>query len=77
MIEAERGRLFAETERLTRSGGLSARSAGTARVLLTRWWAEANWHKREALVRAADWLVRLEQNRQPPTPVLRPGDGGG
>ncbi|MBI3704428.1 MAG: hypothetical protein HY244_11435 [Rhizobiales bacterium] len=62
LIETKRKRLFAELTMLREMRGPSARAAETAQHLLTRWWAKANWRKREQLLRAADWLIRLESN---------------
>lgn len=36
------------------------RSIETAQALLTRWWAHATWQKRERLIKAAEWIVRVE-----------------
>lgn len=68
LIETQRERLFAELAQLREVRGPSARSIETARVLLMRWWGKANWRTREQLLRAADWLIRLEHNHgmQPP-----------
>jgi hypothetical protein len=68
LIETERTRLFAELTMLRELRGPSARAIETARLLLTRSWAKASWRAREQLLRAADWLIRLEHNRgaQPP-----------
>ena len=63
LIGTERERLFAELTILRELRGSSARAVETAQCLLTRWWAKANWRKREQLLKAADWLIRLEYNR--------------
>jgi hypothetical protein len=67
-IETHRARLFAELTMLREMRGPSAQAAETAQRLLTRWWAKANWRTREQLLKSADWLIRLEHNRevQPP-----------
>lgn len=32
-----------------------------AQQLLTRWWSTTTWSAREDLLKAADWLIRLEK----------------
>jgi hypothetical protein len=46
---------------LERSGQRS-RFIANAEQLLTRWWATASWKSRDELVKAADWLLRIEQH---------------
>jgi hypothetical protein len=60
LIETERKLLFEELAQLRALNGSSARSIETARALLTRWWAKANWRRREKLIEAAAWLIQIE-----------------
>lgn len=62
-IVSNRKRLVAELTQLRKLRGPSARAVATAQTLLTRAWARATWRSRERLIRAAEWLVRLEQHR--------------
>ena len=62
MIESARDRLFAELTKL-REHDTTARPVETAQILLTRWWARANWKSRQQLIDAAEWLIRLQRNR--------------
>ena len=68
LIDTERARLFVDLTMLRELRGPSARAVETARLLLTRSWAKANWRAREQLLKSANWLIRLEHNRevQPP-----------
>jgi hypothetical protein len=70
-IDAARDRLVAETQMLDRLEGASAKTLKTARLLLTRLWAKADWRRREELLRAADWLIRAETSRCAPQ-IARP-----
>lgn len=63
-IVARREHLVAEINLLLARGETS-QFAKNARKLLNRSWASANWHTRENLLKAADWLVRLEQRGGP------------
>ncbi|MBX9840621.1 MAG: hypothetical protein K2Z80_02305 [Xanthobacteraceae bacterium] len=61
---ARRKQLVAEVGRL-RGEGSSSTFADNAMQLLTRWWASTGWNAREELLKAADWLIRVErQSRQ-------------
>jgi hypothetical protein len=62
-MEIERERLLAEMAMLRKQRGHSLHSIEKAQTLLTTWWGRANWRTREQLIKAADWLVRLEHNR--------------
>ena len=68
-MENERKRLFDEITTLREARGPSARAIETARILLTRQWIKANWRTREQLIKAADWLVRLEGMRGVQSPA--------
>lgn len=63
-IVARREQLVAEINLLLARGETS-QFAKNARKLLSRSWASANWHTRENLLKAADWLVRLEYRNDP------------
>jgi hypothetical protein len=69
LIETERKRLFAELTMLRELRGPSAHAVETAQRLLTRWWAKANWRTRVRLLKAADWLIHLEHNRDVQSPA--------
>lgn len=62
-IESDRNRLVVELMRLREVCAEPAGPVQTALVLLTSKWAEANWRARERLIKAADWLLRLESRR--------------
>ncbi len=62
----ERNRLFDELTKLREAYGPSAQAIETARILLTKQWGKANWRTREQLVKAAEWLLRLESIRSAP-----------
>lgn len=62
-IEGDRNRLVAELMRLREVCAEPAGPVQTALILLTSKWAEANWRARERLIKAADWLLRLESRR--------------
>ena len=64
MIVARREQLVAEINLLLARGETS-QFAKNARKLLNRSWASANWHTRENLLKAADWLICLEQRSDP------------
>lgn len=51
--------LIAEVQGLSAVASCSE-SAKKAQQLLTRWWARADWAGREELLRAAEWVVRVE-----------------
>ena len=68
-IVAERERLVAEMALLRHQRG-SSKLIDKAQTLLTRWWSKANWNTRAELLKAADWLVRLEMQ----TPARRPAE---
>ena len=60
---ARRKELVSEVTRLRGEQNNSA-FADNAMQLLTRWWASTGWNAREELLKAADWLIRIEkQNR--------------
>jgi hypothetical protein len=69
MIENQRNQLFDEMTELRKARGPSARTVETARLLLTKQWIKANWRTREQLIKAADWLVRLEGIRGAQSPA--------
>ena len=61
---ARRKELVAEVARL-RGEENNSTFADNAMQLLTRWWASTGWNAREELLKAADWLIRVEkQSRQ-------------
>lgn len=62
-IENDRNRLVAEAMRMRAAGAEPAQPLLTALNLLTSKWAEANWRARERLLKAADWMIRLESRR--------------
>jgi hypothetical protein len=63
-IMERRQQLVAEVARL-RGEENNSTFADNAMQLLTRWWASTGWTAREELLKAADWLIRVEkQNRQ-------------
>lgn len=62
-IESDRSRLVVELMRLRDVYAEPAGPVQTALILLTSKWAEANWRARERLIKAADWLLRLESRR--------------
>jgi hypothetical protein len=61
-ILRQRELLVAEVTRLRQAG--TSPLADKAQQLLTRWWASAGWAAREQLLRTAQWLVQVEQNRR-------------
>lgn len=63
VIENDRNRLVTEAMRMRAAGAEPARPLLTALNLLTSKWAEANWRARERLLKAADWIIRLESRR--------------
>lgn len=69
LIENQRKRLFDEMTELREARGPTARAVETARLLLTKQWIKANWRTREQLIKAADWLVRLEGIRRAQSPA--------
>ncbi len=62
-IESDRNRLVTELMRMREACAQPARPLKTALNLLTSKWAEANWRARERLIKAADWIIRLESRR--------------
>ena len=62
-IESDRNRLVVELMRMRKACAEPARPVQTALNLLTSKWAEANWRARERLIKAADWMIRLESRR--------------
>jgi hypothetical protein len=58
-ILRQRDRLIAEVQGLSTTKGCSE-PAKKAQQLLTRWWARADWKAREELLRAAEWVIRVE-----------------
>jgi len=69
LIENQRNRLFDKMTELRKARGPSARAVETARLLLTKQWMKASWRTREQLIKAADWLVRLEGIRGAQSPA--------
>jgi hypothetical protein len=63
-ILRRRERLIAETQMLGAVEGC-AESAKKAQQLLTRWWAKADWNAREELLRATEWVLRIEATGRP------------
>jgi hypothetical protein len=62
VVSARREALVAEVTRL-RGERRDATFADNAMQLLTRWWASTGWAAREELLRAAEWLIRMEQHK--------------
>lgn len=62
-IERDRNRLVVELMRMRDACAEPARPVQTALNLLTSKWAEASWRARERLIKAADWMIRLESRR--------------
>ena len=62
-IRAQRGRLMDELARWREQSDASLSSVAKAQELLTRWWSRADWSGRAELLKAAEWLIRLEQRR--------------
>ena len=62
-IESDRTRLFVELTRMRDACGEPAQPLQNALVLLTSKWSRASWKSREQLLKAADWLLRLENQR--------------
>jgi hypothetical protein len=61
-VSARRQELVDELTRL-RGERHDATFADNAMQLLTRWWASTGWAAREELLRAAEWLIRMEQHK--------------
>jgi hypothetical protein len=59
-IAARREELIAEMKQLQEQCELPSRLAGTVHSLLTRSWRRSNWRGRAQILKAADWLIRLE-----------------
>jgi hypothetical protein len=62
-ILAKRDRLIGEL-RFLRDRGESSKFVDNAQQLLTRWWSRSSWSAREELLKSAEWLLRLEKNRE-------------
>jgi hypothetical protein len=65
-IVTQRNRLI-EQIGLLRQRGAASRLTDNAEQLLTRWWPTANWRGREELLRSAEWLLSVENQRGEPT----------
>ena len=59
-IENERKKIIDEIVALRGAPGGPLPSVDTAQALLTRHWIRGDWRKREQLIAAARWLLRLE-----------------
>jgi hypothetical protein len=59
-IVERRAQMVAEIARL-RDAAASSKFIDKAQILLTRYWSSANLASREELLKAADWLIRLER----------------
>jgi hypothetical protein len=62
-IATRRDQLISEVKRLREKCELTSPSIETVRRLLTRSWGRASWRTRAQLIKAADWLIRLETAR--------------
>lgn len=69
LIEKERNRLFDEVMMLREARGASGNALETARLLLTKQWIKANWRTREQLIKAAEWMLRVESQRDAQSPA--------
>jgi hypothetical protein len=63
-IASQRASRLSEIESLRRDGLASESFVDKAQTLLTQRWSKATWRSREQLLRAVDWLLRMERARQ-------------
>ena len=63
-IASQRESRLSEIESLRRDGLASDSFVDKAQTLLTQRWSKATWRSREQLLRAVDWLLRMERARR-------------
>jgi hypothetical protein len=63
-ITSQRESRLSEIESLRRDGLASESFVDKAQTLLTQRWSKATWRSREQLLRAVDWLLRMERARR-------------
>jgi hypothetical protein len=63
-IASQRESRLGEIESLRRGGLAPETFVDKAQTLLTQRWSKATWRSREQLLRAVDWLLRMERARQ-------------
>src|SRR5215468_3763315 len=63
-IASQRESRLSEIESLRRAGLAPEAFVDKAQTLLTQRWSKATWRSREQLLRAVDWLLRMERARQ-------------
>jgi hypothetical protein len=63
-ITSQRESRLSEIESLRRDGLASESFVDKAQALLTQRWSKATWRSREQLLRAVDWLLRMERTRR-------------
>ena len=65
-IASQRESRLSEIESLRRVGLAPAAFLDKAQTLLTQGWSKANWRSHEQLLRAVDWLFRMERAHRNP-----------
>jgi hypothetical protein len=63
-IASQRESRLSEIEALRRAGLAPEAFVDKAQTLLTQRWSKATWRSRQQLLRAVDWLLRMERARQ-------------
>ena len=63
-ITSQRESRLSEIESLRRDGLSPETFVNKAQTLLTQRWSKATWRSREQLLRAVDWLLRMERARR-------------
>jgi len=64
LITSQRESRLSEIESLRRGGQVPEAFVDKAQALLTQRWSKATWRSREQLLRAVDWLLRMERARR-------------